>query len=228
MAKIAVITGASSGISKETTLALLNNGYKVYGISRTITDIEHSEFVWIEADFHETASFSKIGISIFEDHIDALINNAGSAAMNHAILTPASVMESLVRTNYLGTFLCCREAARLMQKTGGRIVNFTTVAVALSLEGEAAYAASKGAVETLTRVLAREFAAYGITVNAVGPTPVATDLIAKVPAEKIQRIVERQAIHRIGTCEDVINVMDFFLSPASSFVTGQVLYLGGV
>ena len=161
--------------------------------------------------------------------LDVLVNNAGIAAMNHALLTPVSVMEALMRTNYLGTFLCAREASRLMQKNRrGRIVNFTSVAVPMSLGGEAAYAASKGAVETLTRVLARELAIYGITVNAIGPTPIPTDLIAGIPSEKLESIVARQAIRRMGTTADVANVIDFFISPESSFVTGQVLYLGGM
>ncbi|NNL30780.1 MAG: SDR family oxidoreductase, partial [Gemmatimonadetes bacterium] len=110
----------------------------------------------------------------------------------------------------------------------GRIVNFSTVAVPLALEGEAAYAASKAAVESLTRVLAKELGSMGITVNAVGPTPIDTDLVRGVPEEKIQALVARQAIGRLGRYEDVTNVVDFYLRPESSFVTGQVVYLGGV
>ena len=81
---------------------------------------------------------------------------------------------------------------------------------------------------SLTQVLAREFAEYGITVNAVGPTPVSTDLIAGVDSSKIDDLVQRQAITRIGTFDDVANVVDFFIDEASGFVTGQCLYLGGV
>ena len=130
-----------------------------------------------------------------------------------------------------GTFLFCREAARLMSAKaprGGRIVNFATVATPLKLEGEAAYAASKAAVVTLTEVLAREFAPFGITVNAVGPTPIETDLIKSVPRAKMDALIARQAIPRMGTMDDVANVIDFFLRPESDFVTGQVVYLGGV
>ena len=77
-------------------------------------------------------------------------------------------------------------------------------------------------------MLARELAEFGITVNSVGPTPVETDLIRNVPKDKIDRLLSRQAIPRFGTFQDVSNVVDFFISPGSDFVTGQNLYLGGV
>ena len=102
------------------------------------------------------------------------------------------------------------------------------MAVPLRLEGEAIYAASKAAVEMLTRVLARELAPWGITCNAVGPTPIETDLIRNVPREKIDRLLASQAIPRFGRVDDVANVIDFFLRPESEFVTGQVIYLGGI
>jgi 3-oxoacyl-[acyl-carrier protein] reductase len=138
-------------------------------------------------------------------------------------------LHKLLDTNVVGTFLFCREAAKLMKKNRyGRIVNFTTVAVPLKLEGEAAYVASKAAVESLTQVLAGEFADLGITVNAIGPTPVDTDLIRAVPEKKIADLVSRQAIPRQGTYADVANVVDFYLKPESDFVTGQTLYLGGI
>jgi 3-oxoacyl-[acyl-carrier protein] reductase len=138
-------------------------------------------------------------------------------------------VNKIISTNFIGTFLVCREAARLMQRRRyGRIVNFVTVAVPLKLEGEAIYAASKAAVISLTEILAREFADLGITVNAIGPTPVKTDLIRGVPTEKLDALLRRQAIKRYGEPRDVINVIDFLVQPASDFVTGQVLFLGGV
>ena len=108
------------------------------------------------------------------------------------------------------------------------LVNVSTIAVPMQLEGESLYAASKGAVETFTRVFAREVADFGITCNIVGPTPIETDLIRNVPKDKIGGILQRLAIKRLGRFEDVANVIDFFIRPESDYVTGQVIYLGGV
>jgi 3-oxoacyl-[acyl-carrier protein] reductase len=164
-----------------------------------------------------------------EGRLDVLVNNAGIASMNHSLLTPLAVVNKIMATNFTGTFLFCREAARLMQaRRYGRIINFVTVAVPLKLEGEAIYAASKAAVISLTQVLARELADLGITVNAIGPTPIKTDLVRGVSPAKLNALVDRQAIKRYGEPRDVINVIDFFMQPASDFVTGQVVFLGGV
>jgi 3-oxoacyl-[acyl-carrier protein] reductase len=97
----------------------------------------------------------------------------------------------------------------------------------LRLEGEAVYAASKSALETFTRILAREVGGMGITCNAVGPSAVRTKLTEGVPAEKMDRLISGQAIARQATGVDVANVIDFFLRRESSLVTGQVVYLGG-
>ena len=116
----------------------------------------------------------------------------------------------------------------MRQHRYGRIVNLGSVAAAMHLEGEAVYAASKSAVVTLTKILARELAQFGITCNVVAPTPIDTDLIRSVPPEKIQRLVNNLAIPRMGRPADVAHVIDFFVHPGSDYITGQVIYLGGV
>jgi len=116
----------------------------------------------------------------------------------------------------------------MMKQKLGSIVNYTTVAVPLDLEGEAVYAASKAAIESLTRISAKELGQFGIRVNAVGPTPVKTDLIRNVPENKLQELLNQQALRRFGEFDDVVNVIDFYNSEKSNFITGQTLYLGGV
>jgi 3-oxoacyl-[acyl-carrier protein] reductase len=145
------------------------------------------------------------------------------------LLTPTATVERIMATNFRGTFLVCREAAKLMRRREyGRIVNVSTIAVPLRLEGESIYAASKSAVETFSRVLARELADFGITCNVVAPTPIETDLIRGVPQEKIDLIINQLAIKRLGRFEDVANAIDFFVKPESDYITGQVIYLGGI
>ena len=229
--RVVVITGTSRGIGLGLAGHFLEQGDVVCGCSRQPATIQHKNYRHFLLDVaDEKAVVGMIRAVVAEQgRVDVMLNNAGIAAMNHALLTPDSVARSIFATNFHGTFLFCREAAKAMIRTkAGRIVNFATVATPLRLEGEAIYAASKAAVECFTQVLARELGQTGITVNAVGPTPVPTDLIKSVPQAKMDALLARQAIRRFGTIKDVINVVDFFLSPDSEFVTGQVIYLGGV
>ena len=229
--KVCFITGSSKGIGKYISEYFLSNGNIVYGCSRGDATISHENYRHISLDISDEKAVMKAfsQIRTAEKKLDILINNAGLASMNHALMTPGAVVEKLFSTNVYGTFYCCREAAKLMMsKKTGRIVNFSTVAVPLRLEGEAIYAASKAAVISLTEVLAHEFSPFGVTVNAVGPTPIDTDLIKSVPKDKIEKLVERQAIKRKGTFDDVLNVIEFFVSDRSSFITGQTVFLGGV
>ncbi|MCK9558712.1 MAG: SDR family oxidoreductase [Candidatus Cloacimonetes bacterium] len=229
--QITLITGTRKGIGKYLVEHYITRGHLVVGCSREVPDWTIQGYKHYEADVSDEKAVLQIFSGIRKEYgrLDNLINNAGIASMNHTILTPLSSVHSVLNTNVVGTFLFCREAAKLMQKNKyGRIVNFATVATPLKLEGEALYAASKAAVVTLTQILAREFADLGITVNAVGPTPIKTDLIRGVPQAKMDSLLSRQAIREYGTFEDVSNVIDFYLMPESRFVTGQVIYLGGV
>ncbi|EKT4474440.1 SDR family oxidoreductase [Pseudomonas alloputida] len=230
-APVTLITGTRKGIGKFLVEHYVARGHQVVGCSRSDIDWELPGYRHFVADVIDEATAKTIFSHIRRDYgrLDNLINNAGIASMNHTMLTPLATVEQILDTNVVGSFLFAREAAKLMStRKYGRIVNFTTVATPLKLEGEAIYAASKAAVKSLTEVMARELAAFGITVNAVGPTPIETDLIRSVPQDKMQRLLARQAIARFGEMADVANVVDFFISEHSGFVTGQNIYLGGV
>jgi 3-oxoacyl-[acyl-carrier protein] reductase len=226
-----LVTGSRKGIGLYLTNVFLERGFTVFGCSRSSTTLEHPNYRHYIVDVsneHEVKAMFK-DIRLLGVNLDVLINNAGVASMNHSMLTPISTVERLMRTNFNGTFLFSREALKLMQKTKqGRIINFSTVAVPLNLHGEAVYASSKSAVETLTRVMAKEVGEFGITINAVAPTPIDTDLTRTVPKNKLTELISQQAIKRMGNFDDVLNVIDFFIKPESSFITGQVIYLGGV
>jgi 3-oxoacyl-[acyl-carrier protein] reductase len=228
---VALVTGARKGIGRHLSEHLLRQGYRVFGCSRNPCDWQVPGFIHLPADVTDEQQVKALfrEITNTTGRLDVLLNNAGAASMNHVLLTPVETVHRLMGANLLGTWLCSREAAKLMQKRKyGRIVNFSSIAVPMRLAGQAVYAASKGAVESLSQVMARELAEYGITVNVVGPTPIATDMTRGVPQEKMDRLVEQFPIKRLGTFEDVANVVDFFLRPESAAVTGQVLYLGGV
>lgn len=228
---VTLITGTRKGLGLELAKHFLAAGHRVVGCSRGPAAITDGRYAHHALDVADEKAVKELFRSVRQQHgrLDHLVNNAGIAAMNHALLTPVATLRRIVETNLVGSFLCCREAAKLMRAGGsGRIVNFSTVAVPLRLEGEAAYVASKAAVVALTQVLARELAPFGVTVNAVGPGPVDTDLIQGVPQAKIDALVTRQAIHERSTAADVIHVVDFFLRPESRLITGQTLYLGGV
>jgi 3-oxoacyl-[acyl-carrier protein] reductase len=226
-----VITGTRKGIGRSLAEHYLAEGWGVIGCSRGESSIEHAQYRHYALDVSDESAVIKMARNVKRQvgAVDALLNNAGIASMNHCLLTPGSTVNAILQTNVVGTFLFCREFAKLMRKSEQpRIVNFTTVAHPLNLQGEAVYAASKAAVESLTRIMARELAELRITVNAVGPTPVMTDLIKGVSSEKMDALLARQAIPRYGQAADVINAVDFFLRAESDFITGQVLYLGGV
>lgn len=231
MDRIIIITGTRKGIGRYLAEQYLHEGDIVYGCSRRICDIEHPNYHHTRLDVSEETEVVSFIRNVYKNHkrIDVLINNAGCASMNHFLLTPYDTAKKVFNTNFFGTFLMCREAAKFMVKAKtGRIVNYSTVAVALNLHGELVYSASKAAIEQLTRVLADEIGESGVTVNAVGPTPIDTDLIKNVPENKLQELLSHQCIKRFGQFEDVKNVIDFFLKPESSFITAQTIYLGGV
>lgn len=229
--KVMMITGTSKGIGRHLAEHYAGKGFIVMGCSRSDVDFELDNYNHYCLDVSDERKVKEMFGDVRKKYksLDVLINNAGIASMNHALLTPLSTINKVLNTNVVGTFLFCREAAKLMQKNHyGRMVNFATVATPLKLEGEAIYAASKAAIVSLTEILARELAEMGITVNAVGPAPVKTDLIRSVPKQKLDSLLNRQAIHRFGEFNDISNVIDFLIRPESDFVTGQVIYLGGV
>ena len=228
---VVVITGTRTGIGKFLAEYYVKKGFYVIGCSRKQVDFELKNYQHFYLDISDEPAVKKMYNQVRKTYgrLDALINNAGIASMNHALLTTIDTVNKVFNTNVVGTFLSCREAAKLMQMNKfGRIINFTTVATPLRLEGEAVYASSKAAVVSITQILARELADMGITVNAIGPVPVKTDLIRAVPREKIESLINRQAIRRYGEFKDIVNIIDFFLKKESNFITGQVIYLGGI
>jgi 3-oxoacyl-[acyl-carrier protein] reductase len=230
-AKTFLITGNRKGIGRFLTENYLNLGHNVIGCSRSQTDLSHSNYIHFECDVSDEGSVKKVlkeGLDKFGS-VDILINNAGIASLNHCLLTPNTSLKKIFETNFNGTFYFSREVSKHMMKTGkGKIVNFSSIAVPLNLEGEMVYASSKAAVEKMTIIMAKELANFNIQINAIGPTPIQTDLIKTIPKIKLEELIAKQAIKKLGTFDDILNVVNFFISPKSNMITGQIIYLGGL
>ena len=226
-----LITGASRGLGKAMTEHFLQQGDNVVGCSRSESEIAHENYRHYQVDVTSAEEVADLFFKLRKviTNLDGLINNAGVASMNAFALTPDSSYQKVFSVNVQGTYLFCQKALGLLKKSKHpRIINMTTVAVPLWLEGESIYAASKSAVETLTRVIAKEYGRFNITCNAIGPSPIDTNLIKNVPKDKIQALLDEQAVSKQATPNDVINIADFFLSPKSDLISGQIIYLGGI
>jgi 3-oxoacyl-[acyl-carrier protein] reductase len=225
----ALITGSSQGLGRALAERLLADGWTVHGFARGPQDLTHAAFTAHVVDVTDEAAVrSAVSTVAATGRIDVLINNAGAAALNALLLTPGKVAEQLMRVNYLGTFHCLQAVGKVMvRQRAGRIINLTTVAVPLSLEGEAAYVASKAAVEALTKVAAKEFARQGVGVMAIGFGPVDTRLTRAVPKAALAKI-NGEIARPQGTT--MAQAVDFFLAQlhAPDFTSGSVRYLGDV
>jgi 3-oxoacyl-[acyl-carrier protein] reductase len=224
---LALITGTSQGFGRALAERLIANGWTVHGFARGTQMLVHDRFHAHVVDVTDESAVRVAVATIAESgRIDLLVNNAGIASMNALLLTPAEVAERLMRVNYLGTFHCLQAVGKVMvRQRAGRVINVTTVAVPLALEGEAAYVASKAAVEALTKVAAKELAPSGIVISAIGFGPIDTALTRAVPQAALAKI--NGAIGRPqGTT--MTQAVDFFISrlTAADLKSGSVEYFG--
>jgi 3-oxoacyl-[acyl-carrier protein] reductase len=225
-----LITGATRGIGRHLAEHYLALGDIVIGCGRSAAAIDHPRYTHhvVDVTSDEAVRGMFAAIRAADGRLDVLINNAGAASMNAFSLTPSSTVQKIFDANVVGPMRVTHAAVRLLRRSeAGRIVNLTSIAVPLRLDGEAVYAASKAAIESFTRTVAKELGPMGITCNAVGPSVIPTRLTEGVPADKLERLIAAQSIPRQAAAGDVANVIDFFLKPESGLVTGQVVYLGG-
>lgn len=226
----AIITGSSEGLGKATALKLLAAGWRVHGFARRSTDIEHPEFFSHVVDVsQETAVQDAVATITAESQgVDLLINNAGAASMNALLLTPGKVAENLMRVNYLGVFHCLQAVGKQMvRQRRGLIINITTVAVPLALEGEAAYVASKAAVDALTQVAAKELKSHGVKIIGLGFGPIPTKLTRAVDANKLKRLNESIGRPNGTSLNEAADFIFDAILQANS-VSGSINYLGQV
>ena len=229
--RVVVVTGARKGLGGILAHYFLEQGASVVGVSRGEAAITHTRYEHHAADIGDDRAVRDVFLKVGRSHgsVDIVVNNAAVVVVRHALITTSSQAEEMVRTNLLGGFYVSREAAKLMRRRAwGRIINVGSIASVLAPVGEAMYAATKSASMTLTAVLAKEFAGYGITVNAVAVTALETDMLDQLPGGSVRELLASLPIPRLASPDDITNVIDFFASPASGYITAQTVFLGGI
>jgi len=239
--QVAIVTGASRGIGAAIAQRLAKDGHAVV-VNYAGNAVEAAKLVdaivaaggqaiAVQADVSDPAAVRHLfdeAIRIY-GRVDVLVNNAGimPPALPPLADTDDKTFDSLFSVNVKGSFNTMREAAVRLQPDG-RIVNFSTSVIGLALPGYAVYAATKGAIEVMTNILAKELRGKRITVNAVAPGPTATALFlnGKSP-EAIDRLAKAAPLERLGTPEDIANTVAFLASPEGAWINGQTLRANG-
>jgi len=238
--KIAVVTGASRGIGRAIALELAKRGAAILVNYNASADAANQVVAQIESAGGK-ASAVKADVSTEADadalikacidaygKIDILVNNAGTTRDNVIMLMKPDDFDTVINTNLRSTWLVSKAAVRsMMRKRYGRIINITSISGIMGNAGQTNYSASKAGVIGLTKALAREVASRGITVNAVAPGFIPTDLTANLPEDMLKAIIANVPLARLGSVEDVAHATAFLASDEAGYITGHILTVDG-
>ena len=239
--KVALVTGASKGLGSAIAVGLAQAGARLAlcarspeGLAETRAAVEAAggEARTFEMDVLSRASVrDAVGAAVAElGRIDILVNNAGVNVRKPALELAEEEWDRVVDTNLKGYFLVAQAVgAHMVARRSGKVINVSSIFGAVGMNNQLAYAASKGGVGQLTKVMAIEWAPHGVTVNAVGPTYFETPLVAALrnDPERFQFINERTPMGRWGQPEELVGTIVYLAAPASDFVTGQTVYVDG-
>ncbi len=237
--KVALVTGASRGIGRSISLVLAANGAKIVAVDRNLeaTEAFVQELkasgvdavavcgdVTVPADVENMVKIAKETF----DRLDILVNNAGITRDALLLRMKDDDWDAVLDVNLKGAFLCSRAAAKLMSKQRyGRIINIASIVGQMGNPGQANYCASKGGLIAMTKSNARELAKRNVTVNAVAPGFIATDMTNALPEKVRDELSAQIPMGKLGSADDIANSVLFLASENSSYITGQVLGVNG-
>lgn len=238
--KTAVVTGGSRGIGKSVALRLARDGYQVFVTyvskpeqAEAVRDAIVSRGGRCETFRLDVGDPDAVGV-FFKEHVkdkvrlEALVNNAGMAKDNLIIRMKPQDWDVVLRVNLTGAFACLQEAAKIMvRQRYGRIINISSVVGQTGNAGQANYAASKAGIIGLTKSAAQELASRGITVNAVAPGFIATDMTSGLSAEIQDAYLDKIPMKRFGQVDEVAAIVAFLTSESAGYITGQVIGVSG-
>jgi 3-oxoacyl-[acyl-carrier protein] reductase len=237
--RVAVVTGGSRGIGRETAERLAADGYAVVvnyagneaEADKTVAAITEAggEAIAVRADVADETEVAALFDATESTYggVDVVVHAAGVMALAPLVDLDLDALDRMHRTNIRGTFVVDQQAARRL-RAGGALINFSSSVLALAIPGYSAYAATKGAVEAMTLIVAREMRGRDVTVNAVAPGPTATALFLDGKDEEtIARMAAQPPLERLGTPRDIADVVSFLAGPAGRWVNGQVLRANG-
>ena len=238
--KAALVTGASRGIGRACALRLATDGYAVainYAHNKAeaqavLDEIRQNggEGMLCRADVSDPAQVKQMVRDVNKTlgGPDVLVNNAGIVRDEYLLMLNPETLDRCIELNVKGYFYCAQQAVlKMFRKKSGVVVNISSVSGSFALPGQSVYSATKGAVNAMTRTMAKELAPYGIRVNAVAPGFIETDMLDALPEEKKEEYLKAIPMHRLGQAQEVAGVVSMLVSDACAYMTGQILTLDG-
>lgn len=238
--KVALVTGASRGIGRACALKLASLGARVVvnynksadAANQVVAEIQQNggEAIAVQGDVSQFAAAQNVVKAAIDTYgrLDILVNNAGTTRDTLLAMMKEDEFDSIIQTNLKSVFNMCKAALRpMMKQKYGRIVNMTSIAGIVGNPGQINYSASKAGIIGFTKAMAKEYGAKNIAVNAVAPGYVPTDLTNVLPQDIKDGIIKLTAFGRMGTPEEIANVVAFLASDEASYITGQVIAVDG-